>query len=98
MENYFLYLFSSVRRVVVVDIFSELVVVYCEPQVKRVIEWDDANICHKQSSAEALCTANDFQHVEPMPLKLTCRQTSMVIYNLLNTKKSSMPFTRNLID
>ena len=59
MENYFLYLFSSVRRVVV-DIFSELVVVYCEPQVKRVIEWDDANICHKQSSAEALCTANDF--------------------------------------
>ena len=95
MENYFLYLF---RRVVVVDIFSELVVVYCEPQVKRVIEWDDANICHKQSSAEALCTANDFQHVEPMPLKLTCRQTSMIIYNLLNTKKSSMPFTRNLID
>ena len=57
MENYFL--FSSVRRVVV-DIFSELVVVYCEPQVKRVIELDDANICHKQSSAEALCTANDF--------------------------------------
>ena len=60
MENYFLYLFSSVRRVVVVDIFNELVVVYSEPHVKRVIEWDDANICHKQSSAEALCTANDF--------------------------------------